>query len=453
MDLFSIFQSQQEFFRSQKTKSLTFRKEALLKLKDILKANESRLYRAIYKDFSKSEFDTYSTELSILYNEIDFFVKNLKKLARPKRVKTNLVNLPGRSYIYPEPLGCTLVIGAWNYPYQLTLLPVVCAVASGNTCLIKPSELPENTMKLMAELINSNFQPEHLFVVEGGVEETTEILKYPYDKIFFTGSPKVGRIVYEAAAKNLTPVTLELGGKSPVIVTESANLEVAAKRIVWGKFLNAGQTCIAPDYLLVERSVKADLLKLIKERLVFSNYEQGSEHYVSIVNKRNFERVHKLIDHSKVFYGGSSNAEALYIEPTVLDNVEWDDAVMQEEIFGPVLPVLEFDDFPEILQKVIRFEKALSAYLFTRNKQEKDQFLSELSFGGGCINDTIMHVTNDKQPFGGVGNSGIGSYHGEYGFACFSHQKSITERANWGEPDLKYPPYSENKAKWIKRLV
>lgn len=453
MDLQTVFQSQRDFFRTQKTKDIPFRKENLLKLKTMLKSNEDRLLEAIYLDFSKSSFDTHSTELGLVYNEIDYFLKHLSKLSKPKKVNTNLVNMPGKSYIYSDPLGCTLVIGAWNYPYQLTFAPLVASIAAGNTCMIKPSELPENTMKVMAELINNNFPSEYLFVVQGGIPETTELLKLPYDKIFFTGSPRVGKIVYEAAAKHLTPVTLELGGKSPAIVTKNANLEVAAKRIVWEKFLNAGQTCIAPDYVLVEEEVKDELLALIKERLDYAKYEEGAEHYVNIINKRNFDRLLGLVDTSKIVYGGGKNENTFYIQPTVLNNVTWDDAAMQEEIFGPILPVLTFKDFDDALETVLDHEKPLSAYLFSDNSEEKEWFTGKISFGGGCINDTIMHVTNENIPFGGVGNSGMGNYHGEFGFKTFSHQKSVLERAEWGETNLKYPPYTEHKQKWIKRLM
>ena len=453
MNYEQIFRSQQEFFDSQQTKEIAFRRENLLKLKGILQANEALLFDAIYKDFRKSPFDAFVNELNLIYTEIDYFVRHLHRLSKPRKVKTGLALLPGKSYIYPEPLGCTLIIGAWNYPYSLTLIPLVSALAAGNTAIVKPSELPENTMRTMAELINKNFPAPYIYVVEGGVTETTELLRLPYDKIFFTGSPRVGRIVYEAAAKNLTPVTLELGGKSPAIVTASADLEVAARRIVWGKFLNGGQTCVAPDYLLVEESVKPRLMELLKQKLTAFDYHDGAEHYVSIINRRNFDRVVGLIDPSKVVYGGAHNESTLYIEPTILDRVTWEDAVMQEEIFGPVLPVLSYTDFGGTLREIIRREKPLAAYLFTTNEQQKAAFLKTVSFGGGCINDTVMHLTGDSLPFGGVGNSGMGSYHGDWGFAAFSHQKSILEKSNWGEPSLKYPPYSESKLKWIKRFM
>lgn len=453
MNYSQIFKSQKEFFNSQTTKDIAFKKKNLLKLKNVLKDNESLLFEAIYKDFRKSEFDTFANELNLVYHEIDYLLKNINRLSKPQKVKTGIALFPGKSYIYSEPLGCTLIIGAWNYPYSLTLIPLVSSMAAGNTSIIKPSELPANAMHAIAELINTNFPSEYLYVVEGGIPETTELLKLPYDKIFFTGSPRVGRIVYEAAAKNLTPVTLELGGKSPAIVTDSADLEVAVRRIIWGKFLNAGQTCVAPDYLLVEESIKPKLMELIKQKLDVFNYADGAENYVSIINKKNFDRVLRLIEPSKVFYGGEHNENTLYIQPTILDNITWNDSVMQEEIFGPVLPVLSYSDFNGMLCEITKREKPLAAYLFTENKQQKMTFLKTLSFGGGCINDTLMHLTVDSLPFGGVGNSGMGNYHGDFGFITFSHQKSILDRKNWGEPAFKYPPYSKTKLNWIKRFM
>ncbi len=453
MEFDKIFQSQKAFFNTHQTKDIAFRKQTLKQLKTVLKDNESRLYDAIYKDFRKSSFDTFLNELNLVYNELDFFLKHLDRLSKPKKVKTALSLQPGKSHIYYDPLGVTMVIGAWNYPYSLTLIPMISSIAAGNTCIVKPSELPENTMHLLSELINSNFPSNYLFVAEGGIPETTALLKLRFDKIFFTGSPKVGKIVYEAAAKNLVPVVLELGGKSPAIVTQTANLEVAAKRLIWGKFLNGGQTCIAPDYLLVEAAVKPKLLQLMKEKLDEINYSDGADHYTSIINKRNFDRVLGLIDANKIYYGGKSNEQTLYIEPTILDKVSWDDAVMQEEIFGPVLPVIGFNNFDEILQKILEGEKPLAAYLFTKDETEKKRLLDLVSFGGGCINDTLMHITSDYLPFGGIGNSGIGNYHGEFGFLSFTHQKSVVEKTTWGEPDWKYPPYSNNKLQWMKRVI
>ena len=453
MDFQNILEKQREFFNSQKTKNIKFRKMYLKKLRDALVNNEQELYKAIFEDFGKSKFDTFTTEISFVLKDIDYYLKNINSLSRPKKVSTNLANQFGSSKIYSDPLGCTLVIGAWNYPYQLSLSPMVTAIAAGNTCILKPSEVSENTAKAMSKIIADVFPPEYVCLIEGGVEETTELLKLKFDKIFFTGSTKVGKIVYEAAAKNLTPVTLELGGKSPAIVSSTADFEVAAKRIVWGKFINAGQTCVAPDYILVDEKVKDSFLDALKSYIQKFEYTAESPHYTQIINTRNFERLVKMIDHDKVFVGGNSDAAKRFIEPTLLQNVTWDDAVMQEEIFGPLLPVLTFNNFNEALRMIAEQEKPLSAYLFTKDSDEIENFVNKISFGGGCINDVVMHLSNDNLPFGGVGNSGIGSYHGKFGFQTFSHQKSVLDRATWGEPDLKYPPYTEDKLNWIKKLL
>ena len=453
MNYADILQQQKTFFNSHATKDLDFRKAQLQKLKKVVKSNEKLLYDAIYQDFGKSEFETFGTEISFIYKDIDYYLKNLKSFAKPKNVLTNIVNQMGSSKIVFEPLGNCLVIGAWNYPYQLTLTPVIAAIAAGNTCMIKPSELPENTMKAMAKLINENFDAQFLYVVEGGVEETTAILKLRFDKIFFTGSPRVGKIVYKAAAEHLTPVTLELGGKSPAFVTEKADLQIAAKRIVWGKFINAGQTCVAPDYLHVAENIKAKFLKVLIEEIKKRNYTDNVDHYCKIINERNFDRLEKMIDHKKVVFGGETNREKRYISPTVLDNVTWEDAVMQEEIFGPILPILTYKNLETAMQTVVEGEKPLSAYLFSNDAKEQELFTEKLSFGGGCINDTLMHLSNDRLPFGGVGNSGIGHYHGKFGFIAFSHQKAILKKYNYLEPELKYPPYSDAKLNILKKLL
>ena len=453
MNYADILQQQKTFFNTHATKDLDFRKAQLQKLKKVVKSNEKLLYDAIYQDFGKSEFETFGTEISFVYKDIDYYLKNLKSFAKPKSVLTNIVNQMGSSKIVFEPLGNCLVIGAWNYPYQLTLTPVIAAIAAGNTCVIKPSELPENTMKAMAKLINENFDPQFLYVVEGGVEETTAILKLRFDKIFFTGSPRVGKIVYKAAAEHLTPVTLELGGKSPAFVTEKADLQIAAKRIVWGKFINAGQTCVAPDYLYVAENIKAKFLKVLIEEIKKRNYTDNVDHYCKIINERNFDRLEKMIDHKKVVFGGETNREKRYISPTVLDNVTWEDAVMQEEIFGPILPILTYKNLETAMQTVVEGEKPLSAYLFSNDAKEQELFTEKLSFGGGCINDTLMHLSNDRLPFGGVGNSGIGHYHGKFGFEAFSHQKAILKKSNYLEPELKYPPYSDAKLNILKKLL
>lgn len=448
-----IVHNQRAFFYTHATKPLAFRVEQLKKLKRAIQANEEKLYQAIFSDFGKSKFDTYTTELSLIYSDIDYFVKNIKSLAAPERASTNLVNQMGTSRIHREPLGVSLVIGAWNYPYQLSLTPAIAAMAAGNTVVLKPSEIAAHTSAAMADVVNSTFDQTYFHVIEGGIEITTEILAQKFDKIFFTGSPRVGKIIYQAAAKHMTPVTLELGGKSPALVSNQANIQVAAKRIVWGKFLNAGQTCVAPDYVLVHHSVKETLVSAIKDILSAYKYNAGSEHYTQIINERNFDRLAAMIDEDRIVYGGHRDRAKRYIEPTILDPITWDHDIMQEEIFGPILPILTYESFDDAIAQIHRGEKPLAAYLFTNSKAEKKTFTSLLSFGGGCINDVVMHLSNDSIPFGGVGNSGIGNYHGKYGFDAFSHIKSVLDRATWGEPNLKYPPYSEKKLSWIKRLM
>lgn len=453
MDFKQIWQQQKEYFRTGGTKDIAFRKEQLKKLAEVIESNESRLYDAVQKDLGKSEFEAYATELSFVKNEIKYFLKNLSVLARPQEVSTNIVNQIASSKIYYEPYGNTLIISPWNYPYQLSFVPAITALAAGNTVILKPSEVAAHTAELMEELINKSFPSELFHVVQGGVQETTALLDLRFDKIFFTGSPAVGRIVYQAAARHLTPVTLELGGKSPAIVTESANLGVAARRIVWGKFLNAGQSCIAPDYVYVHEDVKDNFLKHLKNYIEKYKYESGADHYSRIINLKNFNRVKSLINPEKVWYGGNSDESELFIEPTVMLIDNWDEKVMQEEIFGPVLPILTFRNLDDVFEIIKDYEKPLSAYLFTMDTKEKERFTKEISFGGGCINDTVMHISNPNLPFGGVGNSGIGSYHGRYGFLAFSHQKAVMDKTTWGEPNLKYPPYTDSKKKWTRRIM
>lgn len=444
---------QEEFFMSNVTQEVVYRKEQLQKLKKVIKDNESLLYSAIEQDFGKSKIETYTTEISFIYNEIDFYLKKLPSLAQPKRVGTNWLNLPGKSRVYSEPYGNTLIIGAWNYPYLLSIVPLISALAAGNTVLLKPSEISGHAAEAMERIFNKNFPTGLLSVICGGVEETTELLHLKFDKIFFTGSTKVGKIVYEAAAKNLTPVTLELGGKSPAIVSESANLEMAARRIVWGKFLNAGQTCIAPDYLLVDKKIKEKFIALVKENIANAGYAEGAEQYPKIINLRNFQRLIGLLDQKKIVMGGNYSEEKLYIEPTIMTEVNWEDPVMQEEIFGPILPILSYHKFSEVVGMIRQYDKPLSAYLFSNDNQEKEIFKKEISFGGGCINDTLMHIANTNLPFGGVGASGIGNYHGKFGFETFSHRKAILQRTTWGEPLLKYPPYTEKKKGILKKFL
>ncbi len=453
MDFTEIINSQRQFFNGNTTKDLSFRKAQLMKLREVLKNNEKRLFEAIDADFKKGEFETYATELGLLYSDIAEALKKMRRWSRVKRVRTNLPNLPARSYLIPEPYGVCLVIGAWNYPYQLSMAPAIAALAAGNTVVLKPSELSANTSALMAELINANFAPEVFRVVEGGVPETTALLEQKFDKVFFTGSVPVGRIVYQAAAKHLTPVTLELGGKSPAFVFADCNPDITARRIAWGKFLNAGQTCIAPDYILVENKIKDAFLSSLRKQIEKTNYTPDAAHYVQIINERNFDRLTNLIDPSKVLIGGGHDRNQRFIEPTVLHDIDFSHPVMNDEIFGPILPVIGFDDLDKMIVEVKNRPKPLACYVFTRSKTLRRKILHEVSFGGGAINDTIMHISNPRLPFGGVGHSGTGSYHGEAGFRTFSHYKSILQKPFRLEPNLKYPPYSEGKLNWIKRFM
>jgi len=444
---------QQAYFESQATRSVRFRKEKLKRLRDMLKENEDRLNAAINADFKKSEFDTFTNELALLYLDIDEAIAKLRNWSRRKRVNTNVINFPAKSFIYPDPLGSTLIIGAWNYPFQLSFAPVIAAMAAGCTMTLKPSEVPSNTSSVIAELVGDYFDPAYFQVVEGGVEETTALLKLKWDKIFFTGSVPVGKIVYRAAAENLVPVTLELGGKSPAIITKDANLDLAVRRIVWGKFLNAGQTCIAPDYVAVAKEVKAEFIQRLINRIAEMNYDADKGNYVQIINDKNVQRLEKLIQEDQVVYGGNVDQERRCIEPTVMDNVTFDDKIMEDEIFGPILPVITFEHLTPLLAKIKEKPSPLSCYLFTNKRSVKDQVISELRFGGGAINDTIMHITNSKLPFGGVGDSGIGNYHGKAGFDAFTHYKSILDKSTWLDPDFKYPPYTKKKMKWVRWLL
>lgn len=452
MKIQKIYSEQKNFFNSNATKDINFRIQQLKKLAGILKENEKLLYNAIYEDFGKSEFETYSTELSFIYMEISMFIRKIRKWSKWKKVGTDFVNLPAKSYIIPEPLGTTLVIGAWNYPFQLSLLPALSALAAGNTVILKPSELPSKTSEIIARLINENFPAEYFHVVEGGVKATTELLDLQFDKIFFTGSTTVGRIVYQAAAKHLTPVTLELGGKSPTFVLADCDIKTSAKRIVWAKFLNAGQTCVAPDYILVEKSIEATFLQALKNEIEkhYPNQTDISDNYLRIINLKNYDRLCNLIDKEKIFLGGYTNREKRFISPTVLQNVTFADEVMKDEIFGPILPVLSFNNLDEAITNVKAKPKPLSCYIYSKSRKVINKILKEVSFGGGAVNDSVMQLSNSNLPFGGVGLSGIGNYHGKAGFDTFSHFKSILDKPFWFEPALKYSPYTKNKLKIIR---
>lgn len=451
----NILKSQRIFFNSNKTKDIGFRIENLKKFKKVLRNNENLLYEAIYKDFGKSQFETYFSELSLVFHELNKFIRNIERWSKPKKVFTRIANFPGRSYIIPEPLGNTLVIGAWNYPYQLSLIPAISAIAAGNTVILKPSELPSNCSRVLAQIINANFEASYFHVIQGGVKETTELLIHRFDKIFFTGSPSVGKIIYQAAAKHLTPVTLELGGKSPNFVLADSNVALSAKRIVWAKFLNAGQTCVAPDYILVHQSIQQLLLEALKSEIEKHYQKTGdiTENYTRIINEAHFDRLNNFIDPKKLYYGGNTNREKKFIGPTLLKDITFEDEVMKDEIFGPILPVISFSDLEEVIKEVKDRPKPLACYIYSKNKKKVNRLIKEISFGGGAVNDSLMHLANSNLPFGGVGHSGMGNYHGKYGFDTFSHYKSVLNKPLWLELPLKYAPYSKRKLKLIKWLL
>ena len=448
-----VIASQRKFFNSNATKPIAWRIEQLKKLKQLLLSNDKLLDEAINKDFGKGRFETILSELYLVYDDIDASIRELSAWAAPKSVATNQLNTPATCYIMPEPLGVSLVIGPWNYPYQLALAPMVAAIAAGCTIILKPSELTEHSSGLLAKLLNENFDPQYIAVIEGGIQTTTELLENKFDKIFFTGSVPVGKIVYQAAAKHLTPVTLELGGKSPVIITPGSDLALTVKRIVWAKFLNSGQTCIAPDYVYVHESIETEFLDKLKKEIQAKDYSLANSNYVQIVNERNLLRIVGMIDFSKVYTGGEYDLSSRYLAPTIMSGVLLEDKIMQDEIFGPVLPVLTYTDLDATIAIIKDRPKPLALYLFTADDTIKEKVLSEISFGGGCVNDAVMHISNSGLPFGGVGDSGIGNYHGEDGFKAFSHYKSILDKPFTAEPDIKYSPYTAEKIAVLESLI
>ncbi|USL34603.1 aldehyde dehydrogenase [Priestia megaterium] len=427
-----LTKKQLSFFNSGKTKDVAFRIETLKKLRELVVRHEDDILKAVKADLNKPEIEAKRAEVGLVLSEIDFAVKNLAEWAAPKEVETPSTHAGAKSYIYQDPYGLALVIAPWNYPFQLAVSPVVGAIAAGNCVVLKPSELTPHTSGLLAKMFNENFPEEYLTVVEGEVETSTALLKESFDYIFFTGSTMVGKIVAEAAAKHLTPVTLELGGKSPTIVHEDANIEEAAKRIARGKFANAGQTCVAPDYILVQRNVKDELLANLKQVVTNTYGEDVSQNldFPHVVSEKHFDRLNSFLTNGDIVFGGKTDRSRLFIEPTVLDNISWEDNVMQDEIFGPILPVIVYDEISEVIEALVKRPKPLALYLFSEDEAVQDRILNSVSFGGGSINDTINHMTSHYLPFGGVGDSGMGAYHGKASFDTFSHAKSILKRSN-----------------------
>lgn len=449
-----IVNKQKAFFNLNSTKDIYFRIEQLDKLKNIILEYEDLIIDSLYKDLGKSPFESYSTEIGMVLSEISHAQKNIKNWSKVKKVKTPLTNFKAKSYIYPEPYGNVLIISPWNYPLQLTLAPLLGAIAAGNTALIKPSSSSLHTSNTIEKMINENFPEEFIHVINMDSKSADYLLDKKFDYIFYTGSVSVGKLIMGKASKHLTPITLELGGKSPCIVDKEGDIDIFAKRIVWGKFLNAGQTCVAPDYVYVHKDIKDKLIENIVKYIEYfygKNIKDNDE-YPRIINKKQFNRLISLIDENKLIYGGDSDLESLYISPTIMDNITWDDPVMEDEIFGPILPLLEYESIVQVIEEIKKRPRPLALYVFSTNPKVVTKVINSLSFGGGCINDTVMHLANPHLPFGGIGDSGMGAYHGEYSFHTFTHYKSILDKSLSPDVDTRYPPY-KGKLKWVKKFM
>ena len=446
-----LVENQRTFFRTHKTIDPDFRIGYLKKLYAAIQAHEADINAALKADLGKSETESYMCEIGMTLSELSHQIKHCKKWNRGRRCSTNLANFPARSFTVPEPYGVVLVMSPWNYPFMLTMEPMIGALAAGNCCVVKPSAYSPATSAVIRTIIDEVFPPEYVVAVEGGRAENTELLNQRFDYIFFTGGTTVGRLVLEKAAVNLTPVTLELGGKSPCIIDSTANIPLAAARVVFGKYLNCGQTCVAPDYILVDRKVKEPFIAEVKKQIekMFGSDPLANPNYGKIINRRHFERILGLIDPDKLVYGGQNDPDALRIAPTVLDNVTGDDAVMQEEIFGPIMPIIPVDSMDEAEAFITAREKPLALYIFTGDKATEARFLRWVPFGGGCVNDTIVHLASTELGFGGVGHSGMGSYHGKKSFDTFSHEKSVLKKYTWLDLPMRYQPY---KPLWLKLI-
>ncbi|MGN0374770.1 MAG: aldehyde dehydrogenase [Butyrivibrio sp.] len=454
-DIVKKIELQKDFFATNSTLPVKARIDALKLLKKNIIKYEEEINKALYEDLGKSAFESYMCETGLVLSEITYMLKHIRGFAKEKRVPTPLAQFPSRSYIKPSPYGVVLIMSPWNYPFLLTIDPLVDAIAAGNTAVIKPSAYSPATGNIISRLISETFSPEYVTVVMGGREENRCLLEQKFDYIFFTGSQSVGREVMSHASDNLIPVTLELGGKSPCIVDDTADIALAAKRIVFGKYLNCGQTCVAPDYLYCHSSIKDKLLSAIREEIIRQQGEHPLEEkdYGKIINQRHFDRICGLMDGVNIFYGGNTSSATQQIEPTVLTDVTWDSKVMQEEIFGPLLPVMEFENLDEVIRKVNSNPHPLALYLFTRDKDNIKKVTESCSYGGGCINDTIIHLATSNMGFGGVGASGMNSYHGREGFNTFSHRKSIVNKKLWLDLPMRYKPYTSFNDKLIRMFL
>lgn len=443
---------QREFFNTGITLPVSYRIKALKELQENIRKNQKEIAEALKKDLGKSEIEAFMCEIGLVLSEISFMLKHIRGYAKDKRVKSPLTNFPSSSFVKSSPYGVTLIMSPWNYPFLLSMDPLVDALSAGNTVILKPSAYSPATSCIIEKIIKESFDPQYVNVITGGRAENACLLEQKFDYIFFTGSQAVGKEVLKQAAQYLTPVTLELGGKSPCIVDASAKIELTAKRLVWGKFLNCGQTCVAPDYLLCHSSVKEKLIACIKKEIKNQFGEEALKNpdYGKIINQKHFERLCSLINEDKIVYGGKRDSSSLQIEPTLLDNVSWEDSVMGEEIFGPILPVLTFDNDEEIYKLLQNKQKPLAFYLFSQNKKQIKEFTSRFSFGGGCINDCVIHLATSSMGFGGVGESGMGAYHGKVGFDTFSHKKSMVNRKTFMDVPLRNQPFTGLKYKLLK---
>lgn len=456
MNMINIVENQREYFLKGNTKSIEKRIEALVNLKDAIKSREKDILLALNKDLNKSDFEGYITEIGLVYEEINTAIKNIKKWSKRERVKSSLLYFPSKNYIYKDPYGVVLIIGPFNYPFQLIMSPLVGAIAAGNCAVIKPSEYSINTSLIIEEIINNTFSKDYITVINplGGKEVVSSLLDIKFDYIFFTGSIKVGKIVMEKASKNLTPVTLELGGKSPCIVDKDANLKMAAKRIIWGKYLNAGQTCVAPDYLYVHKDIKEKFLKMLVSeiKLQFTENHKESTDFCRIISDREVSRLSGYIDEGTIYYGGDIDKSKKYISPTILTNIKEGSKILEEEIFGPILPVYEFEKIDEVITYINNREKPLALYYFSESSKSIEYVLKSTSSGGVTINDTVIHCSESKVPFGGVGSSGMGQYHGKASFDTFTHKKSVVKRGTFIELPFRFAPYKD-RINLLKRFM
>jgi aldehyde dehydrogenase (NAD+) len=450
--IYDRIEKQKTFFATGKLQDISFRKEMLIKLKRAILKYSNAIDEALKQDLGKSKFESYATETGLILEELDIHLRHLAKWTKPTRVKSPMVHFISKSYIIPEAYGRVLIFGTWNYPFQINIVPLIGSISAGNCSIIKPSEFTPRSSDLLTKIIEEIYPEEFVSIIEGGVQESQFLLSQKFDMIFFTGSPKIGRIILESASKYLTPVCLELGGKSPCIVDETANIELSAKRIIWGKFVNAGQTCIAPDYLFAHESIKDQLLRKMQEyiRRFFGQDPSKSADYGKIINRNNLNRLYALLADGKIMTGGQVNPEELYISPTIIDGIKPLDAIMQEEIFGPILPVMSYRSFDEVKEFINSNPKPLALYYFTQSRQNKQRAIREISAGTMCINETVMQFGNSNLPFGGIGNSGFGKYHGKFSFDTFSHFKPVLQKSTLIDLPFRYPPYTETKLRIIK---